>query len=65
MNYPDVMSDVLTAVAFLSAKTPYILPPGEELAARDTHQAMADKVYGDFMSMLKLYNAYHGIPTKK
>ena len=65
MNYPDVMSDVLTAVAFLSAKTPYILPPGEELAARDTHQAMADKIYGDFMSMLKLYNAYHGIPTKK
>lgn len=65
LNYPDVMSDVLTAVAFLSAKTPYILPPGEELAARDTHHAMADKVYGDFMSMLKLYRTYHDIQGKK
>ena len=65
LNYPDVMSDVLTAVAFLSAKTPYILPPGEELAARDVHHAMADKTYGDFMSMLKLYRQYHDIPGRK
>lgn len=65
LNYPDVMSDVLTAVAFLSAKTPYILPPGEELSARDAHYAMADKAYGDFMTMLKLYRTYHDIPGKK
>ena len=65
LNYPDVMSDVLTAVAFLSAKTPYILPPGEELQARDAHQAMADKVYGDFMTMQTLYRRYRDIPTRK
>ncbi len=64
-NYPDVMSDVLTAVAFLSTRTPYILPQGEELNARDAHEALADKTYGDFMTILKLYKTYHGIIGKK
>ena len=65
MNYPDVMSDVLTAVAFLSAKTPYILPQGEELKARDAHHALSDRVYGDFVTMLTLISRYRSFQTKK
>ncbi len=65
MNYPDVISDVLVAVAFLSAKTPYILPPGEELQARDAHHALSDRVYGDFSTMLTLFGAYRKIQGKK
>ena len=63
--YPEVMNDVLIAVAFLSAKTPYVLPTGEELTARDVHRAMSDKVYGDFVAMLKLYRTYEPIKTRK
>ena len=65
MNYPDVISDVLIAVAFLSAKTPYILPPGEELSARDAHHSLSDPVYGDFGSMLTLFERYRHLPGKK
>ncbi len=65
MNYPSVISDVLTAVAFLSAKTPYILPPGEELRARDAHHALADRVYGDFVTMLTLYGRYRSLGSRK
>ena len=65
MNYPDVISDVLTAVAFLSARTPYILPPGEELKARDSHHALSDKVYGDFVTILRLFEKYRSLPGKK
>ena len=65
MNYPSVISDVLIAVAFLSAKTPYILPPGEELRARDAHHALADRVYGDFVTMLTLYGRYRSLGSRK
>ena len=65
MNYPSVISDVLIAVAFLSAKTPYILPPGEELRARDAHHALADRVYGDFVTMLTLYGRYKSLGSRK
>ena len=65
MNYPDVISDVLTAVAFLSAKSPYILPPGEELQARDAHHALSDPVYGDFVTILNLIDRYSSLHGKK
>ena len=65
MDYPDVISDVLTAVAFLSTRTPYILPPGEELNARDAHHALADKIYGDFGTMLTLMEKYRKLPGKR
>ncbi len=65
LNYPEVINNVLIAVAFLSTKTPYILPPGEELAARDMHESMQDPVYGDFIAMLTLYNRYIKLSRKE
>lgn len=65
LNYPEVINNVLIAVAFLSTKTPYVLPPGEELAARDMHESMQDPVYGDFVAMLTLYNRYIKLSRKE
>jgi HrpA-like RNA helicase len=49
LNYPDVIDEVLIAVAFLSTKTPFVLPPGEEDAAREAHKAFNTTEYGDFL----------------
>ncbi len=57
MNYPDVMDEVLTAVAFLSTNSPFILPPGEEMNARRAHHSFRD-MYGDFVTYDKIYKAY-------
>jgi len=65
LNYPEVISNVLIAVSFLSTKSPYVLPPGEEVAARDVHQSMQDSIYGDFVAMLTLYNRYIKLNRKE
>lgn len=65
INYPSVLSNVITSVAYLSTKTPFVLPPGEELLARDVHHAMGDKIYGDFVAQLTLYRKYSALKTKK
>ncbi len=56
-RYPDVMDEVLTAVAFLSTNSPFILPPGEEMNARRAHHSFRD-MYGDFVTYVKIYKAY-------
>lgn len=61
MNYPDVMENVLIAVAYLSAKTPFVLPQGREAEARERHKLLSDPVYGDFMTILKIYRKYDSI----
>jgi HrpA-like RNA helicase len=38
MSYPDVLNEVLIAISFLSTKTPFLLPPGEEDASRAAHR---------------------------
>ena len=37
LKYPEVMEQSLIAAAFLSAQTPFVLPPGEEADARQAH----------------------------
>ena len=65
LNYPEVLNNVLIAVSFLSTKSPYVLPPGEEMNARNVHQSMQDPVYGDFVAMLTLYNRYIKLNRKE
>ncbi|MDR3325215.1 MAG: ATP-dependent RNA helicase [Spirochaetaceae bacterium] len=57
LNYPNVTQETIIAAAFLSTSSPYVLPPGEETDARRAHHSFRDKD-GDFVSYLKLYNAY-------
>ena len=63
MRYPDVLDEVLIAAAFLSAQSPFILPPGEEMDARKAHHAFRD-MQGDFVSYVKLFRTYNGMTNK-
>lgn len=56
-RFPEALSDVLIAVAFLTSATPFVLPPGEEVEARQAHHMYRDPA-GDFVSYLKLFAAY-------
>jgi HrpA-like RNA helicase len=64
LKYPDVIKEAIIAVSFLSTQSPYILPPGEELDARKAHHRFRDED-GDFVSCLKLYDAYMLSPLKQ
>ncbi|MDH7483343.1 MAG: ATP-dependent RNA helicase [Spirochaetales bacterium] len=62
-RYPDVISEVLIAAAFLSTTSPYVLPPGEETEARAAHHQFRDPL-GDFVSYLRLYDAFNDARDK-
>lgn len=57
MRYPDVLEEALIAASFLSANSPFVLPPGEEMEARRAHHAFRD-MQGDFVSYLRLFDAW-------
>lgn len=57
LHYPNVVEDVLIAAAFLSAQSPFVLPPGEEMDARAAHHAFRDPK-GDFVSYLRIFRSY-------
>lgn len=58
MNYPRVLERVLIAVSFLSTKSPFILPQGEEDIAREVQHILVDNPNGDFAAYLSLYYKY-------
>lgn len=58
INYPSVIEPVITAVSFLSTKTPFILPPGKEYEAREVQHMMVDNADGDFVAYLSIYKSY-------
>ncbi|MHC1693295.1 MAG: helicase-related protein [Sphaerochaetaceae bacterium] len=62
LRYPNVIEEVIIAVAFLSAKTPFVLPPGHEDEARKAHQSFGSE-YGDFISFLDIYNQFQKMAT--
>lgn len=64
MKYPDVLEEVLIAAAFLSAHTPFILPPGEEMEARRAHHSFRD-VQGDFASYLNIFKNFENAENKE
>ena len=57
MRFPDVIDKTLTAAAFLSANSPFLLPANEEMEARKAHHRFRD-LQGDFGTYLNLFNAY-------
>ena len=64
MNYPDVIEEVLVAVSFLSAQSPFLLPPGEEADARQAHHTFRDN-YGDFVSYIRIFRKYTNAKDKE
>ena len=57
LRYPQVLEEALVAASFLSSRSPFILPPGQELEARKAHHAFRDPL-GDFLSYLKVYAGF-------
>jgi hypothetical protein len=51
------MEEVLIATAFLSAQSPYILPPGHEDEAREAHRRFRERA-GDFASYVTLFRTF-------
>jgi len=63
-NYPNVINEVLVAIAFLSSKTPFIMPTDKIEEARSAHKKFNNGRYGDFASYLTLYKTYESIDSK-
>ena len=57
MRFPDVIEKTLIAAAFLSANSPFLLPPNEEMEARKAHHRFRD-LSGDFGTYINLFRAY-------
>ena len=57
LYYPESIEDVLIAAGFLSARSPFLFPDGQELEARKAHAAFRDPL-GDFVSFLTVYRQY-------
>ena len=60
MRYPEVLEEVLIVASFLSSHSPFLLPQGEEIEARNAQHYFRD-TSGDFISNLKLFRAYSKI----
>jgi HrpA-like RNA helicase len=63
LRYPNVILETTIAAAFLSTSSPYVLPPGEEMEARQAHHRFRDE-HGDFVSYLKLLRIFEEAPNK-
>ena len=57
LRYPNVLDEVIIAISFLSSKTPFVLPPGQEDEARKAHQSFASE-HGDFISFLDIHGQF-------
>ena len=57
LRYPSVLEEVLIAASFLSAQSPFILPPGEETDARRAHHSFRHPT-GDFMSYVVVFTRF-------
>jgi ATP-dependent helicase HrpA len=57
LKLPDVTNAVLIIISFLSAKGPFLYPPGEEIESRKAQKKLASKG-GDFFSWLNLFFKY-------
>ena len=64
LYYPESIEDVLIAAGFLSARSPFLFPDGQELEARKAHAAFRDPL-GDFVSFLKVYRQYMQAENQK
>ncbi len=63
-EYPNVVDEVVTAASFLTTNSPFLLPMGEELEARQAHHRYRDDL-GDFVSYLKLLAAYRNADNRE
>lgn len=63
LKYPNVLNEVIIATSFISTRSPYTLPQGEEMDAREAHASFGD-ANGDFSAYLKLYSMFEDAKKK-
>jgi RNA helicase HrpA len=63
-SYPQVVEEVITAASFLTTNSPFLLPMGQEMEAREAHHSFRD-AYGDFVSYLKIHRAYRSAKDRE
>ena len=56
-NYPNAVDEVLIVGAFLSARSPFLFPSGEENEAREAHMQLWDPM-GDSVTAVTTYRRY-------
>ncbi|HPO49788.1 MAG TPA: oligonucleotide/oligosaccharide-binding fold domain-containing protein, partial [Spirochaetota bacterium] len=56
-NFLDVTNAILIIISFLSAKSPFLYPPGEEIESRKAQKKLASKG-GDFFSWINIFIKY-------
>ncbi|MCR4676484.1 MAG: ATP-dependent RNA helicase [Sphaerochaetaceae bacterium] len=61
----EIIRSVIICVSFLSCKTPFVMPQGEEDAARHAHKAFNDTALGDFVGYQRLFEKYTSITGEK
>ncbi len=64
LHHPSVMEEVIIAISFLSTRSPFFLPPGEEEAARAAHKRFQNE-WGDFVSYLTIFYTIRGLKSVK
>lgn len=57
LEYPQVIEEVITAAAFLSAQSPFLFPDGQEMEARNAHRTFRGPK-GDFYGFILLLKKY-------
>lgn len=63
-RYPDVVDEVLIVGAFMSARSPYLFPAGEEKQARAAQDALASPM-GDAVTDVTTFTAYQDARDKR
>ena len=61
-RHPEILENIAVCVSFLSCRTPFLLPAGEEDAARACHKRFSSD-FGDFVGYQHLFRKYSSIQT--
>ena len=64
LSYPEVSYNVLIIISFLSTKTPFLYPHGEEIESRQAQKKLAEKG-GDFFTWINLFYKYIKVENKE
>ena len=63
-NYPNAVDEVLIVGAFLSARSPFLFPAGEENEAREAHIQLWDPM-GDSITAVRTFHRYQKSSRKE
>ncbi len=63
-NYPEVTNPVLIVISFLSAKSPFLYPNGQEIESRKAQRKLF-VTGGDFLSWINIYKRYDSSNNKE